>query len=271
MKRVSARNSIVYGLIVILLGTLIMFFVSTRPASSPEVMREPVGNFDAETQTMIASANRVVFLIPFSHWDTDWHQDFGAYSKLADQNILKAIELAKKNSRYRFTLEQVLFVQHFWDTHPDSRADLITLVKKRQITFAWAGILPGAIALGIYTLGILGRLMAEVIESLDERPLIALRSCGASGAQIFFYGILPRAMPLFLSNILYRWEVSVRETVIIGVVGAAGLGRVLAEQLSNFDYAGITTTLLFFIALTVFADVHCNNRILLCTATFMSP
>ena len=117
------------------------------------------------------------------------------------------------------------------------------------------GILPGAFALGIYTLGILGRLMAEVIESLDERPLIALRSCGASGAQIFFYGVLPRAMPLFLSNILYRWEVSVRETVIIGVVGAAGLGRVLAEQLSNFDYAGMTTTLLFFIALTIFADV----------------
>jgi len=117
------------------------------------------------------------------------------------------------------------------------------------------GVLPGALALGIYTLGILGRLMAEVIESLDERPLIALRSCGASGAQIFFYGVLPRAMPLFLSNILYRWEVCARETVIIGVVGAAGLGRVLAEQLSNFDYPGMTTTLLFFIALTVFVDV----------------
>ena len=89
---------------------------------------------------MIASADRVVFLIPFSHWDTDWHQDFDAYSKLADQNILKAIQLAKQNPRYRFTLEQVLFVQHFWETHPDSRADLITLVKNRQITFAWAGI-----------------------------------------------------------------------------------------------------------------------------------
>ena len=46
-----------------------------------------------------------------------------------------------------------------------------------------------------------------------------------------------------------------RETVIIGVVGAAGLGRVLAEQLSNFDYAGMTTTLLFFMGLTVLADV----------------
>ena len=91
MKRISVRNSIAYGLIVILLGALVMFFVSTRQASRPEVTREPVGNFDAETQAMIASANRVVFLIPFSHWDTDWHQDFGAYSKLADKNILKAI------------------------------------------------------------------------------------------------------------------------------------------------------------------------------------
>jgi len=116
------------------------------------------------------------------------------------------------------------------------------------------GILPGAIALGVYTLGILGRLMAEVIESLDERPLQALRSCGASGAQIFFYGVLPRAVPSFLSYVLYRWEVCARETVIIGVVGAAGLGRVLAEQLSNFDYRSAVTTLLFFIALTVLVD-----------------
>lgn len=140
MKHISVRNIIVYGLIVILLGTLVMLFVSTRQASRPELTREPVGNFDAETQTMIASAKRVAFLIPFSHWDTDWHQDFSTYSKLSDQNILKAIQLAKQDPRYRFTLEQVLFVQHFWDTHPDSRADLIALVKNRQITFAWAGI-----------------------------------------------------------------------------------------------------------------------------------
>lgn len=116
------------------------------------------------------------------------------------------------------------------------------------------GVLPGAVALGIYTLGILGRLMAEVIESLDERPLIALRASGASGPQIFFYGILPRVIPSFLSYIVYRWEVCVRETVVIGVVGAAGLGRVLAEQLGNFDYASVTTTLLFFIAITIVVD-----------------
>jgi phosphonate transport system permease protein len=117
------------------------------------------------------------------------------------------------------------------------------------------GILPGALALGFYTLGILGRLMAEVVEELDERPLRALSNLGAGGAQVFAYGVLPRALPSFVSYGLYRWEVCARETVIVGVVGAAGLGRALNEHLSNFDYAALTTTLLAFVVLTFFVDV----------------
>jgi alpha-mannosidase len=115
-------------------------FLSARPTSGPEESRGPLGNFDSETQTLIADAQRVVFLIPFSHWDTDWHDSFDAYSKRADGNILKAIKIAKQDPRYRFTLEQVLFVQHFWETHPAARADLMTLVRNRQLTFAWGGI-----------------------------------------------------------------------------------------------------------------------------------
>ncbi len=140
MKRNSMRLFIAFGVLAILLGALEVLFVKTRQAPRPEVAYEPVGNFDSETQAMIAGTDRIVFMIPFSHWDTDWHQDYAAYSGMADQNILKAIQLAKGDLRYRFTLEQVLFVQHFWDTHPDSRADLSAMVKNRQITFAWAGI-----------------------------------------------------------------------------------------------------------------------------------
>ena len=125
-----------------LLLVSVLFFAraDVHPPRVQNTQSGLLGNFDTETQTMIASADRVVFLIPFSHWDTDWHQDFASYSKMADQNILKAIELSKGNPRFRYTIEQVLFVQHFWETHPDSRADLVTLVHNRQITFAWAGI-----------------------------------------------------------------------------------------------------------------------------------
>lgn len=124
----------------VIIGLIVIVFLNTRLALGPEKIRQPLGIFDAETQSLISRSERVVFLIPFSHWDTDWHDSFDAYSKQADGNILKAIEIAKQDPRYRFTLEQVLFVQHFWETHPASRADLVRLIQNRQLTFAWGGL-----------------------------------------------------------------------------------------------------------------------------------
>jgi len=117
------------------------------------------------------------------------------------------------------------------------------------------GILPGAIALGIHNLGILGRLMAEVTENLDERPSRSLKSLGASASQVFLYGVLPCTLPRFVAYILYRWEVCIRATVIVGLVGAGGLGRLLTEQLSSFDYQGVVATLICFICLTFLVDL----------------
>jgi phosphonate transport system permease protein len=117
------------------------------------------------------------------------------------------------------------------------------------------GILPGAMALALHTLGILGRLMAEVIENLDERPLRVLKAQGASGPQVFLYGVLPLTLARFVAYTFYRWEVSIRETVIVGLVGAGGLGRLLTEQLSSFDYRGVVTTLICFLVLTFLVDL----------------
>lgn len=116
------------------------------------------------------------------------------------------------------------------------------------------GILPGAIALGIHNLGILGRLKAETIENLDPRPLEALKAQGAPGSLVFLYGVLPLSLPRFLAYDLYRWEVCMRETVIVGLVGAGGLGRLLTEQLSSFDYRGVIVTLGGFLLLTFLVD-----------------
>jgi phosphonate transport system permease protein len=116
------------------------------------------------------------------------------------------------------------------------------------------GVLPGAIALGLHNLGILGRLKAEVIENLDFRPLEALKAQGASAPLVFLYGVLPLTLPRFLAYDLYRWEVCMRETVIVGLVGAGGLGRVLVEQLSSFDYRGLLITLSGFVILTFLVD-----------------
>jgi phosphonate transport system permease protein len=117
------------------------------------------------------------------------------------------------------------------------------------------GILPGALGLGLYNLGILGRLIAEVTENLDVRPLRALQAQGATRAQIFLYGVLPATLSRNLAYILYRWEVCTRATVVVGLVGAGGLGRLLTEQLGSFDYRSVTTTLMVFIVLTLLVDL----------------
>lgn len=116
------------------------------------------------------------------------------------------------------------------------------------------GILPGAIALGVHNLGILGRLMTEVIENVPPAPLNALRSLGSREVNVWLYGTVPLTLPNFIAYSFYRWEVCLRETVIVGLVGAGGLGRLLTEQLSSFDYGGICLTLLCFLALTWVVD-----------------
>lgn len=116
------------------------------------------------------------------------------------------------------------------------------------------GIFPGAIALGLHNFGILGRLFAEVVENLEQPPLEALRAQGTPNSLVFLYGVLPLTIPRFLSYTLYRWEVCMRETVIVGLVGAGGLGRSLTEQLSSFDYRSLIVTLGAFLVLTFAVD-----------------
>ncbi|MEM9244665.1 MAG: ABC transporter permease subunit, partial [Cyanobacteria bacterium P01_F01_bin.153] len=116
------------------------------------------------------------------------------------------------------------------------------------------GILPGAIALGIHNMGILGRLMAEVVDNIDQRLIQALRHTGARATAIFFYGVLPQTLPQFLGYILYRGEVCLRATIIVGLVGAGGLGRIIAEALSSFHYAGLASALIALFILTLAAD-----------------
>jgi len=117
------------------------------------------------------------------------------------------------------------------------------------------GILPGAFALGVYNMGVVGRLCAEAVENTGAAPSRALRAGGAPAAQAFCYATLPVTFGRFAAYGFYRWEVAVRETVVVGVVGAGGLGLLLRQQLTAFDYAAMTSTLIALIVLTLVADL----------------
>jgi phosphonate transport system permease protein len=116
------------------------------------------------------------------------------------------------------------------------------------------GLLPGAIALALHNFGILGKLWAEVIEDMDPRPIRNLASAGATKGQTLFYGILPTVMPRFLTYILYRWEVIMRTTIVVGFVGAGGLGMQFKLSMSYFQYTDITLLLLCYMILVILAD-----------------
>ncbi|MFZ5967062.1 MAG: PhnE/PtxC family ABC transporter permease [Bacillota bacterium] len=117
------------------------------------------------------------------------------------------------------------------------------------------GILPGALALALHNFGILGKLCAEVVEDLDLRPIRNLASSGANTGQILIYGVLPTVMPKFITFILYRWEVIIRTTIVVGFVGAGGLGYQFRLSMSWFHYSEITLILICYLFLVALADL----------------
>ena len=117
------------------------------------------------------------------------------------------------------------------------------------------GLWPGAVALALYNLGVLGRLQAEVVENADPAPGQALRAAGAGAAGVAALSTVPIVAGRFVGLGLYRWEVAIRETVIVGVVGAAGLGRRLAEQSARFDHDGMVATVIALFVVTLGVDL----------------
>lgn len=117
------------------------------------------------------------------------------------------------------------------------------------------GILPGAIALSLHNFGILGKLCSDVIDNLDIRPIKNLASSGATSIQILFYGVIPTVLPQFMTYIVYRLEIIMRTTIVVGFVGAGGLGQQFRLSMSLFKYSDLTLILICYISLVIISDI----------------
>ena len=117
------------------------------------------------------------------------------------------------------------------------------------------GPFAGALALGVHTGGVLGRLYAEVLEEAPAGPVRALRTAGAGRLGAALFGVLPQAAPQLLAYTLYRWEVNVRASAVLGVVGAGGLGRELHVALSLFQGHRAAALILALLALVTAVDL----------------
>jgi phosphonate transport system permease protein len=112
------------------------------------------------------------------------------------------------------------------------------------------GPFPGILALSLHTIAALGKLYSESIESIDPGPIEAIQATGANWVQTVIYAVIPQIVPPFVSFTIYRWDINVRMSTVIGLVGGGGIGFLLIQWIRLLDYraAGIAV---WFIAITV--------------------
>jgi phosphonate transport system permease protein len=113
----------------------------------------------------------------------------------------------------------------------------------------------GTLALGIYTVGYLGKFYQTAIESVDRYSLEALQVSGASWLQIAQYGVMPQVLPLLWGYTLYMFEYNIRAASVLGVVGAGGIGFELVNYIRGFEYNKATTMMLVLLVVVTFIDI----------------
>ena len=120
------------------------------------------------------------------------------------------------------------------------------------------GPFPGVLALALHGMGMLGKFFAENIEEIDNGPLEALRSAGASQLQVIVFGVVPQAITAWIGVVLYRFEVNLRSATVLGMVGAGGLGFELVSSLKLFRYQETATCIVVITVMVIAADMVSN-------------
>ncbi len=112
----------------------------------------------------------------------------------------------------------------------------------------------GILAIALHSMGTAGKLFAESIETLDMGAVDAVRATGAAPTQVFFNAVWPSVLPQFVSNHLYVWEFNIRDSTILGLIGAGGLGLLISEAVSLFQWPRLATILIVVVMLVMAFD-----------------
>ena len=116
------------------------------------------------------------------------------------------------------------------------------------------GPMAGILAIALHSMGSYGKLFAEAIEALDMRGVEAVRATGATPVQVMLFGVWPVLMPNFVSNHLYIWEYNIRDSTVLGLIGAGGLGLLVSEAVSLFQWGRLATLLIAIVAMVIAFD-----------------
>jgi phosphonate transport system permease protein len=116
------------------------------------------------------------------------------------------------------------------------------------------GAFAGIMAMGIHSIGMLGKMYAEVIEQIDRGPIEALQSVGANRLQQLWYAVIPQVLPEFSSYAIYRFEINIRAATVLGVVGAGGIGTPLIFAILQRQWGRVGMILLGIVVVVSVVD-----------------
>lgn len=143
------------------------------------------------------------------------------------------------------------------------------LVSSRSInSLVWAllfvaifgpGVMAGVLAIAFRSVGFIGKLLGEAIEEINMGSVEALRATGAPWGAVLCKAYWPQVMPAFFSIVLFRWDINVRESAVLGLVGAGGIGIVLNDAMNLFEWQQVSMALLAIFAVVILAEIVVVN------------
>ena len=182
-----------------------------------------VGILESLTMTVVATALGIVLSVPFA---------FGAARNISPTPIYLICRAVIAVTR---SFQEIVIAIFF-------------------VVMIGFGPLAGALTLAFATIGFLGKLLAEDIEDIDPRPLEAIRATGGSWLQSMAYGVVPQIAPRFVGLSVYRLDINFRESSVIGIVGAGGIGAALNTAISRYEYDVTAAILIIIIGLVFIAE-----------------
>jgi phosphonate transport system permease protein len=197
-----------------------------------------------------------------------WPIDWAHYPKSVHAALLETIHIATVG-----TLMAVLLAIPFalWVAPNVTRNKFanfisrIVLVSSRSVnSLIWAllfvavfgpGALAGTFAIALRSVGFVGKLLGEALEESPKGPIEALQASGASKLSEILYGYWPQVKPAFWSVLLLRWDINVRESAVLGLVGAGGIGMVLDTALNLFQWPRVAMVLLAIFVVVILLEI----------------
>lgn len=141
---------------------------------------------------------------------------------------------------------------------------LIITITRTVSTIIWAimfvilfgpGAFAGVIAVAIRSVGFIGKLLSEAIEEVDPGQVRALEAAGANGRQQLIYGIVPQVKPLFVGITTHRWDINIRSSTVLGLVGAGGIGLELTARMDVYEWQSVSVILLAILVTVLLSEL----------------